>query len=104
MTEGVGPLRIGVTLPTFTAEARAALLSAAVAEGGGLDGVFAFDHLWPIGRPGRPALWCFGVLAAVAASTRRIALGPLVARVHLLNDDDLVETVTFPCGRGELRR
>jgi alkanesulfonate monooxygenase SsuD/methylene tetrahydromethanopterin reductase-like flavin-dependent oxidoreductase (luciferase family) len=52
--------------------------------------VFVFDHLWPIRRPDRPALWAFTVLGAVAASTRRVRVGPFVARVGLLPDDDLV--------------
>jgi alkanesulfonate monooxygenase SsuD/methylene tetrahydromethanopterin reductase-like flavin-dependent oxidoreductase (luciferase family) len=90
VTDGFAAPRLGVTLPTFAPDAGPALRAAAVAEAGGLDGVFAFDHLWPIGRPGRPALWSFGVLAAVAASTSRVAVGPLVARVQLLNDDDLL--------------
>jgi len=86
-----GPaVRIGTTLPTFAPVAEPALLAARAAEAGGLDGVFAFDHLWPMGSPGRPALWSFGVLAAVAARTDRVVLGPLVARVGLLPDDDLV--------------
>jgi len=83
-------MKVGVTLPTFTADAGAPLRAAAVAERAGLDGVFAFDHLWPMGSPGRPALWSFGVLAAVAARTQRVHLGPLVARVGLMPDDDLI--------------
>jgi alkanesulfonate monooxygenase SsuD/methylene tetrahydromethanopterin reductase-like flavin-dependent oxidoreductase (luciferase family) len=82
--------RVGATLPTFTVVADSALSAARVAEAGGLDGVFTFDHLWPMGRPDRPALWSFGVLGAVAATTSRICVGPLVARVGLLGDDDLV--------------
>ena len=83
-------MKIGVTLPTFTADADAPLRAAAVAERAGLDGVFVFDHLWPMGSPGRPALWSFGVLAAVAARTERVHLGPLVARVGLMPDEDLL--------------
>ncbi len=82
-------MRIGVTLPTFTDTIEPALRVAAEAEAAGLDGVFAFDHLWPMGRPGQPALWSFGALGAVAATTRRVAIGTLVARVGLLADDDL---------------
>ncbi len=83
-------MKIGVTLPTFTSDARRALRAAETAERCGLDGVFAFDHLWPLGRPGSPALWSFGVLAAVAAMTERVRIGPLVARVGLLPDADLL--------------
>jgi len=86
-------LRLGVTLPTFTAEPRLALRAAAVAEAEGLDGVFSFDHLWPLGRPDRPAMWSFGVLGAVAAVTRQLFVGPLVARVGLLRDNDLIGAV-----------
>jgi hypothetical protein len=86
-------LHLGVTLPTFTADPRLAVRAAAVAEAERLDGVFAFDHLWPLGRPDRPAMWSFGVLGAVAAATRRLCIGPLVARVGLLDDADLIAAV-----------
>jgi alkanesulfonate monooxygenase SsuD/methylene tetrahydromethanopterin reductase-like flavin-dependent oxidoreductase (luciferase family) len=55
-----------------------------------LDGVFVFDHVWPMGAPDRPALSAFPVLGAVAASTGRICFGPLVARVGLVPDAVLV--------------
>jgi alkanesulfonate monooxygenase SsuD/methylene tetrahydromethanopterin reductase-like flavin-dependent oxidoreductase (luciferase family) len=64
--------------------------AATAAEAGGVDGVFVFDHLWPMGAPGRPALWCFAVLGAIAATTERVSLGPFVARIGVLPDDDLV--------------
>ena len=83
-------MRIGVMLPTFTGDPSPVAEAARVAEGGGLDGTFVFDHLWPIGNPGRPALWSFGVLGAVAATTSRVVIGPLVARIDLLPEDDLV--------------
>jgi alkanesulfonate monooxygenase SsuD/methylene tetrahydromethanopterin reductase-like flavin-dependent oxidoreductase (luciferase family) len=83
-------MKIGITLPTFTDDPSVALGAAAKADAVGLDGVFAFDHLWPMGSPGRPALWSFGVLAAVAARTGRVHVGPLVARVGLMPDEDLL--------------
>jgi len=82
-------VRVGVTLPTFRDDALA-LSSARRAEELGLDGVFVFDHLWPMGAPDRPALSAFPVLGAIAAGTRRICLGPLVARVGLVPDAVLV--------------
>jgi len=78
-------VRVGVTLPTFRADA-AVLDAARAAESAGLDGVFVFDHLWPIGAPHRPALSAFPVLGAVAAVTRRVWVGPLVARVGMVPD------------------
>lgn len=83
-------MRVGVTLPTFDERADAALAGAVRAEELGLDGVFVFDHLWPIGRPDRPALSSLPVLGAVAAATARVALGTLVARIGMREDDELV--------------
>jgi alkanesulfonate monooxygenase SsuD/methylene tetrahydromethanopterin reductase-like flavin-dependent oxidoreductase (luciferase family) len=81
-------VRIGVTLPTFRDDALA-IEAARRAEELGLDGVFVFDHLWPMGAPERPALSCFPVLGAVAGATGRISFGPLVARVGLVPDEVL---------------
>jgi alkanesulfonate monooxygenase SsuD/methylene tetrahydromethanopterin reductase-like flavin-dependent oxidoreductase (luciferase family) len=78
-----------VTLPTFRDDA-AVLDAARRAEALGLDGVFVFDHLWPLGQRDRPALSAFPVLGAVASVTTRICFGPLVARIGLVPDDVLV--------------
>jgi hypothetical protein len=83
-------VKVGVTLPTFRPDAAAALDGARRAEELGLDGVFVFDHLWPLGRRDRPALSAFPVLGAVAAVTTRVCFGPLVARIGLVPDDVLV--------------
>jgi alkanesulfonate monooxygenase SsuD/methylene tetrahydromethanopterin reductase-like flavin-dependent oxidoreductase (luciferase family) len=82
-------VRVGVTLPTFRDDA-AAVEAARRAEALGLDGVFVFDHIWPLGRSDRPALSAFPVLGAVAAATTHISVGPLVARIGLRPDDVLV--------------
>jgi len=85
-------MRIGVTLPSFRNDL-AALEAAQAAEEAGVHGVFCFDHLWPMGQPDRPALSLLPTLAAVACSTSRIRLGPLVARVGLLPDAVLRESL-----------
>jgi hypothetical protein len=82
-------VRVGVTLPTFRDDTLA-LAAARRAEELGLDGVFVFDHLWPMGAPLRPALSAFPVLGAIAASTERVSFGPLVARIGLVPDEILV--------------
>lgn len=82
-------MRVGVTLPTFRDDTLA-LAAARRAEELGLDGVFVFDHLWPMGAPLRPALSAFPVLGAIAASTERVSFGPLVARIGLVPDEILV--------------
>jgi alkanesulfonate monooxygenase SsuD/methylene tetrahydromethanopterin reductase-like flavin-dependent oxidoreductase (luciferase family) len=82
-------VRVGVTLPTFRDDT-AALDAARSAEALGLDGVFVFDHLWPMGSRERPALSAFPMLGAVASVTNRISFGPLVARIGLVPDAVLV--------------
>ncbi len=86
-------MRIGVTLPQFRHDAEAAIATARRAEAAGIDGVFVFDHLWPLGQRMRPALHSFTLLGALAVETERVALGPLVARVGLLPDAVLVHTL-----------
>lgn len=83
-------MRVGVTLPQYRFEAEPALEAARHAEQAGLDGVFVFDHLWPLGRPDRPALHSFSLLGALAVETTRVHLGTLVARVSLLPNAVLV--------------
>jgi len=87
-------MRIGITLPQFRDEADSALEAARRAEGLGFDGVFCFDHLWPIGRPDRPALSSAPLLGALAAATTSISVGTLVARVGLVPDPVLVAVVS----------
>jgi alkanesulfonate monooxygenase SsuD/methylene tetrahydromethanopterin reductase-like flavin-dependent oxidoreductase (luciferase family) len=97
-------VKVGLTLPTFTADGAAPVRAAREAEAAGLDGVFVFDHLWPIGSPGRPALSAVPVLGAVAQATSTVTVGPLVARVGLVDDDRLVDwTVTAATIAGPAR-
>jgi hypothetical protein len=79
-------VRSGVLVPIFEETVAPALRVAHEAERAGVDGVFCYDHLWPLGNPGRPALAPFPVLSALAAATRRVAVGTLVARVGLVPD------------------
>jgi alkanesulfonate monooxygenase SsuD/methylene tetrahydromethanopterin reductase-like flavin-dependent oxidoreductase (luciferase family) len=85
-------LRTGVVLPTFTNEPTQALAVTRLAADVGIDAVFCYDHLWPMGRPDRPALAPFPLLAMLAATpgTEQLSFGTLVARVGLVPDDRLV--------------
>ncbi len=83
-------MKVGITLPQFSDDARAVLETAEKAETMGFDGVFCFDHLWPMGQPGRPAISSGPLLGAVVASTSTIEVGSLVARIGLVPDDVLV--------------
>jgi alkanesulfonate monooxygenase SsuD/methylene tetrahydromethanopterin reductase-like flavin-dependent oxidoreductase (luciferase family) len=85
-----GPaVKLGVMLPTFEVSIGPAVAAAEAAEAAGLDGVFAFDHLWPMGNPGLPALSLFPVLAAALGATTSISVGALVARIGLEPDEVL---------------
>ena len=86
-------MRVGITLPQFRHDAEPAFDVARRAEAAGLDGVFVFDHLWPLGQPARPALHWLGLLGALTAETDRLTLGPLVARVGLVPDAVLVHSL-----------
>ena len=86
-------LRVGITLPQFRGEAGSAISAARRAEQLGLDGVFVFDHLWPLHQPDRPALHSLTLLGALAAETSRVTLATFVARVSLLPDAVLVHTL-----------
>lgn len=87
-------MKLGVLLPTFNERAETAFEMADAAQAAGLDGVFAYDHLWPMGSPERPSLAPFPILAAIAARTSSLVLGPLVARVGLVATEVLVEEFT----------
>jgi alkanesulfonate monooxygenase SsuD/methylene tetrahydromethanopterin reductase-like flavin-dependent oxidoreductase (luciferase family) len=77
-------MKIGLVLPLFSGDVERVLTFAARAEAAGYDGVFAFDHFFPPGAPSdRPSIEAFSILAAVAASTRRISIGTLVTRASL---------------------
>ena len=88
-------MKVGITLPQFRDSADEALDAGRRAEALGIDGVFVFDHLWPMGQPGRPALSSGPLLGALAAVTSTVHLGTLVARIGLVPDDVLVEVL---CG------
>ena len=83
-------MKLGVLLPTFRDDPRDAMGVARRCEELGLDGVFAYDHLWPMGSPTRPSLAPFPVLAAVAARNPSLHVGPLVARAGMVGVAQLV--------------
>jgi len=86
-------IRTGIVLPTFREAPDDALEAAHQAFEAGVDGVFCYDHIWPLGEPDRPALAPFPILAVLAASAASKDMpttpgggpyfGTLVARVGL---------------------
>ena len=91
-------MRTGVVLPTFRDTPDEAFAAAAAAVEAGVDGLFCYDHIWPIGQPERPALAPFPLLGALATMLGPSDgspgggpfLGTLVARVGLVPDAVLV--------------
>jgi len=84
-------MRTGVVLPTFRDTPDEAFDTAAAAVAAGVDGLFCYDHIWPLGQPERPALAPFPVLGALATrldsppgAGEGPFLGTLVARVGLV--------------------
>lgn len=84
-------MKLGVLLPTFRGGVDDAISFADEAARCGIDGVFAYDHLWPMGAPRRPSLAPFPLLALVARRHDRLIVGPLVARIGLVGTGHLVE-------------
>ena len=78
-------VRLGLTLPSFHDDVAPSLAVARAAEEHGLDGVFAYDHLFRRDAAGerRPAIEMFTLMGSVASATTRIAVGSLVARATL---------------------
>ncbi len=90
-------MKTGVILPTFRDTPDEAFDTAQRAVDAGVDGLFCYDHIWPMGQPNRPALAPFPILAALAASldgTGHAGAGPyfgtLVARIGLVPNEVLV--------------
>ena len=86
-------MRTGVVLPIFQETPDVAFAAAAAAVTAGVDGLFCYDHIWPIGQPERPALAPFPILGALATMFDPFPgprggpyLGTLVARVGLVPD------------------
>jgi alkanesulfonate monooxygenase SsuD/methylene tetrahydromethanopterin reductase-like flavin-dependent oxidoreductase (luciferase family) len=83
------PLKVGVQLPEveYVASWSALREMAHTAEAIGLDSIWVGDHLlyqWP-GQPSRGPWEAWTSLAAIAAVTERIELGPLVAATSFHN-------------------
>lgn len=96
------PLKVGIVLPDTelemarqTAHWRDLVAMAQHAEAVGIDSVWVTDHLFfRTEANGTQGLWeCWSLLAALAASTNRIEVGPLVSCTAFRNPVFLSQTV-----------
>jgi alkanesulfonate monooxygenase SsuD/methylene tetrahydromethanopterin reductase-like flavin-dependent oxidoreductase (luciferase family) len=77
-------VKIGVTLPVFTDDAKLFTDGARRARDAGLDSVWVFDHLWPLsGSKQRPILESYAALAYLAEVIPDVTIGTLVTRASL---------------------
>jgi alkanesulfonate monooxygenase SsuD/methylene tetrahydromethanopterin reductase-like flavin-dependent oxidoreductase (luciferase family) len=79
---GRGVIPISLTVPQFSTDPSHMLTLAARAQEYGLKGLFAFDHLVPLGDPLRPVFESTATLGALGA-TSATTIGSLVLRVTL---------------------
>jgi alkanesulfonate monooxygenase SsuD/methylene tetrahydromethanopterin reductase-like flavin-dependent oxidoreductase (luciferase family) len=86
-------VKVGLIAPVFSDSPALALSVAHEADVNGIDGVFSYDHLFPINFPHLPALSSIPMLAAMAVQTQRIRVGSLVSRVTLLPLPVFVESM-----------
>lgn len=82
-------MKVGFYLPQFRSSADETLSAGRYADSNGIDGLFAFDHLykWDSDGVDQPVLSCFPLLGALAAQTSNATLGTLAYRVGVASTD-----------------
>jgi len=84
---------ISVTLPQFVDDPARLIEGARRAEALGFDGVFLFDHLFPLDGPRRPIVESTVALGSVIAATTRVTVGTLVLRTSMRTPEKTASAV-----------
>jgi alkanesulfonate monooxygenase SsuD/methylene tetrahydromethanopterin reductase-like flavin-dependent oxidoreductase (luciferase family) len=76
-------VRYGLSVRVFTGDPSVPFAAARAAAEAGFDAVFAPDHVFPPGSPGRSSIEATTLLAACAAANPRLGVGVLVTRIGM---------------------
>jgi alkanesulfonate monooxygenase SsuD/methylene tetrahydromethanopterin reductase-like flavin-dependent oxidoreductase (luciferase family) len=89
--------RLSIALPVHGTSFAHTLSVARAAEEAGFEGLWVPDHLLNLSRPTAGVLECWMVLAAVAAVTTRVRIGPLVVATPLRHPPLLAKQAATLC-------
>lgn len=81
---------LSITAPQFGSDPGLLRGAAEFAESAGIRGIYAFDHLVPMGRPDGPVFDLATTLGTVAACTTRVTVGSMIMRVGVRSVEESV--------------
>lgn len=81
---------LSITAPQFGSDPGLLRGAAEFAESAGIGGLYAFDHLVPMGRPDGPVFDLAATLGTVAVCTSRVTVGSMIMRVGVRSVEESV--------------
>lgn len=83
-------VELSVGAPVFGSDPGVLREAASFYDSSGISGIYAFDHLIPLGRPAGPVFDLASTVGVLAAASSRVSVGTMVMRVGLRSDDESV--------------